>query len=129
MTGELYQMEVGVKAPLVDSQNFLTAALDTCAGCILIRANQVPPGAIVRTLKFPPTISSAQGQSVDVLRVLNSMTQLSGAGISVPTEFIVVEKLVVPAVLGTPWNDQNVLSISPRRGDFNGAVPRKHGTS
>jgi hypothetical protein len=44
------------------------------------------------------------------------MTQLRGAGVSVPTEFIVVEKLVVPAVLGKPWIDQNVLSISPRRG-------------
>jgi hypothetical protein len=90
MTGELYQMEVGVKAPLVNSQIFLTAGLDTWAGCNLIRANQVPPGAIVRTLKYPPTISSAQGQFVDVMGVLTLMTQLRGAGVSVPTEFIVL---------------------------------------
>jgi hypothetical protein len=70
MTGELYQIEVGVKAPLVNSHIFLTDALDMCAGCNLIRANQVPPGAIVRTLKCPPTISSSQGQSVDIMGVL-----------------------------------------------------------
>ena len=115
MTGELYQIEVGVKAPLVNSQIFMTAALDTCAGCNLVRANQVPEGAILRTMKRPPAISSAQGQQVDVLGIVTLMIQVRGVGVSVPMEFLVVKKLVVHAVLGTPWIDQNVLSISPRQ--------------
>ena len=122
MTGELYQIKVGVKSPLVQSHIFLTAALDMCAGCNLVRANQVPEGSIIRDLKRPPVISSAQGQAVDVIGVVTLMTQLRGVGVSVQMEFIVVEDLVAPAVLGTPWIDQNVLFISPQRGTVLGQL-------
>jgi Reverse transcriptase (RNA-dependent DNA polymerase) len=116
MTGELYQLEIGVSSGEDSGQRiFLEAALDTCAGCNLIRANQIPLGVEVRPLQHPPVVSAAQGQPVKVLGVAVLVIDIPGVGTFVPTEFLVVEKLVVPCVLGTPWIDSNVSSIFPRK--------------
>jgi transposase InsO family protein len=41
--------------------------------------------------------------------------QLPGCQHWLLTDFLVVDKLIVPAVLGTPWIDQQVISIFPKK--------------
>jgi hypothetical protein len=62
LTGELYQVEVGVTTTEAGGQHiFLSAALDTCSGSNLIRTNQLPYGSEVIPLSNPPVVTAAQG--------------------------------------------------------------------
>jgi hypothetical protein len=116
MTGELYQIEVGVTPIDGGSQHiFFDAALDTCAGCNLIRANELPYGAEIRLMSNPPVVSAAQGHPVKVTVIATLNVQLPGFQHWLLTDFLVVDKLIVPAVLGTPWIDQQVISIFPKK--------------
>jgi hypothetical protein len=40
--------------------------------------------------------------------------EVSGTGLADAVNFLVVSNLVVPALLGTPWINKNVLRIEPR---------------
>jgi hypothetical protein len=95
--------------------NYVEAALDTCAGCNLIRANQLPEGCKVESLESTPSITAAQGQKLDVIGQARLKFQLSGSFEWSTVDFLVVEKLVVPVLVGTPWIDENVVSIDPMR--------------
>jgi hypothetical protein len=65
LTGELYQVEVGVTTIEAGGQHiFLSAALDTCSGSNLIRTNQLPYGSKVIPLSNPPVVTAAHGNPV-----------------------------------------------------------------
>jgi hypothetical protein len=114
LTGELFKLHVGISAQGERSTVIYNdAALDTCGGCNLSRRNQVPPGAEVRALNECPRVASAEGQSVKLEGVVTLEVNISSTSFIVPAEFLVVDKLVVPILLGTPWISDHVLSINP----------------
>jgi hypothetical protein len=116
LAGELYQVEVGVTTTEAGGQHiFLSAALDTCSESNLIRTNQLPYGSEVITLSNPPVVTAAQGNPVKVSGVATLRLQLPGHAAWIMTDFLVVDSLIVPAVLGTPWIDRYVLTIFPKK--------------
>jgi hypothetical protein len=71
------------------------------------------PGADVRPLQTEPLVSSAQGQSVTILGVVTLVISVPSTSLKISAEFLVVDKLVIPKLLGTPWINEHALSINP----------------
>jgi Reverse transcriptase (RNA-dependent DNA polymerase) len=116
LTGDIYQLMVTVRAEETSScTNSVYGGLDTCGGCNLIRKNQIPYGAVVKELLDGPKIAQAQGQGLAVIGRVFLMMQVEGSTSFLPVHFFVVEKLVVPLLLGTPWIDAHVLRIEPKK--------------
>ena len=114
MTGDLYELRATFAAsPDARHTNTARVGLDTCAGCNLIRRNQLPYGVAIRSLSRPNRVSSAQGQNVKVLGEVTLTLRLEESTDTMDVEFLVVEALVVPALLGTPWINRYVWSIDP----------------
>jgi hypothetical protein len=88
--------------------------LDTCGGCNIIWKNSLPPGAKICLLYNPPHVHAAQGKRLEILRVASLFLMAAGEIFDTPFNFLVVSELVVPAFLGTPWINSNVLRIEPR---------------
>jgi transposase InsO family protein len=93
----------------------MDVALDTCAGCNLVRKNQVPHGAVIKALENPPSITAAEGNPMVALGSVELFANVAESSSMFKVEFYVVESLVVPALLGTPWIDRNVICIDPLR--------------
>jgi hypothetical protein len=55
-----------------------------------------------------------QGQSLPIIGAVKLLLRLEGSPTEVAVEFCVVQKLVVPLLLGTPWIDRHALSINPK---------------
>ena len=114
MTGDLYELRATFAAtPDARHTNTARVGLDICAGCNLIRRNQLPYGVAIRSLSRPNRVSSAQGQNVKVLGEVTLTLRLEESTDTMDVEFLVVEALVVPALLGTPWINRYVWSIDP----------------
>jgi hypothetical protein len=79
MTGDLYQVHATVRS---DAQSRHTnsnfAGLDTCGGCNLIRADQVPYGAQIVEMSRGPKVTAAQGQSLPIIGALKLLFRLEG---------------------------------------------------
>jgi hypothetical protein len=114
--GELYKIEVGISPIGEGGQRiYYDVALDTCAGCNILRFNQLPHGAVIRPLNSPPIVSAVQGQPVEVTGGATLRIHLPSIKRWIETDFLIVHQLVVPAVLGTPWIDRYVVSIFPKK--------------
>jgi hypothetical protein len=60
-----------------------------------------------------PKIASAQGQAVNITGFVTLDVNIVGSGVQSPVEFLVVDHLVVPVLLGTPWINEHVSAIHP----------------
>ena len=68
MTGDIYELLVTFSAcSQVRQSNTAKVGLDTCAGCNLIRRNQLPEGAVIRRTESASRVRSAQGQHLDMI--------------------------------------------------------------
>jgi hypothetical protein len=104
MTGNIYELFVTFSAsPKSRHTNTAKVGLDTCAGCNLIRGNQLPHGAVIRNQTGTNRVQSAQGQNITMLGEVTLTMKLAGSSDTMEVDFVVVEALVVPALLGTPW--------------------------
>ena len=116
MTGDLYQLMVTVSAkPGLKDTNTMKVGLDTCAGINLIRRSQIPHGTKIRCAPGVTKVRAAQGQNVDMIGEVTLSLTVCGSQDVVAVDFVVVDALVVPALLGTPWIDKYVWSIDPPR--------------
>jgi hypothetical protein len=114
MTGDLYQLMVVVSAaPGAKHTNAMKAGLDTCAGVNLIRRNQVPYGSNIRNSQHGTSVKAAQGQKVSTVGEVTLSMKIADSPDPIAVDFVVVDALVVPALLGTPWIDRYVWSIDP----------------
>ena len=114
MTGDIYELYVTFSAsPQARHTNTARVGLDTCAGCNLIRRNQIPHGAVIRTQPGVNRVQSAQGQNIAMLGEVTLTMKLAGSSEMIEVDFVVVEALVVPALLGTPWINRYIWSIDP----------------
>jgi hypothetical protein len=114
MTGDLYQLMVVVSAaPYAKHTNAMKAGLDTCAGVNLIRRNQVPYGSKIRLFQHGTSVKAAQGQKVSTVGEFTLPMKVSESPDAIAVDFVVVDALVVPALLGTPWIGRYVWSIDP----------------
>jgi hypothetical protein len=114
MTGDLYELMVTLAASSDGRHsNTMRVGLDTCAGCNLIRRNQLPYGAVIRAVEGPNRVQAAQGKQVTIIGEVTLTMRLSGSTETIYAEFLVVEALVVPAILGTPWINRYVWMIDP----------------
>ena len=92
MTGDLYELRATFAAtPDARHTNTARVGLDTCAGCNLIRRNQLPYGVAIRSLSRPNRVSSAQGQNVKVLGEVTLTLRLEESTDTMDVEFLVVE--------------------------------------
>jgi transposase InsO family protein len=115
LSGNIYKIRLGIRSHAACLQALvLDVGLDTCGGCNLIRKDSIPPGSTISSLANPPTIQAAQGEAIEVLGVVPLVLEVSGTGMADAVNFLVVSNLVVPALLGTPWINKNVLRIEPR---------------
>jgi Reverse transcriptase (RNA-dependent DNA polymerase) len=94
--------------------SIVEACLDTGGGCNLIRQGALPSSTIVHPLKKAPNVAAAQGQKLSVHGVCHLHLQVGDQKTFEPVEFLVVDDLVVPLLLGTPWIDNHVVHIEPR---------------
>jgi hypothetical protein len=114
MTGDLYELMVTLAASSdARHSNTMRVELDTCAGYNLIRRNQLPYGAVIRAVEGANRVQAAQGQQVTIIGEVTLTIRLSGSTETIDAEFLVVEALVVPALLGTPWINRYVWRIDP----------------
>ena len=60
-------------------------------------------------------VRAAQGQNVDMIGEITFSLIVCGSQDVVAVDFVVVDALVIPALLGTPWIDKYVWSIDPPR--------------
>jgi hypothetical protein len=67
-----------------------------------VRKDALPLDAVVRPLKKAPKVAASQGQRVPVIGVFYLGLKMGGHKTADPVEFLVVESLVVPLLLGTP---------------------------
>ena len=115
MTGDFYQVLATVRTDLQSRHsNSNYAGLDTCGGCNLIRADQVPFGAQIVEVSRGPQITAAQGQTLPIMGAVKLLLRLDGSQAEVEVACFVVQNLVVPLLLGTPWIDGHVLAINPK---------------
>ena len=114
MTGELYELRLTL-ASSADARHTNTArvGLDTCAGCNLIRYNQLPVGSVVRPLTGQNKVRAAQGQPLVIRGEVTLTLRLAESPDTMEVDFLVVDVLVLPALLGTPWINRFVWSIDP----------------
>jgi hypothetical protein len=105
------------------------ACLDTGGGCNVMHQGALPSSTIVNPLKNVPKISAAQGQKLSILGVCHLILQIGDQKTSEPVELLVVDDLVVPLLLGTPWIDTHIVQIEPRTREvllqFPGLSPRR----
>jgi hypothetical protein len=92
----------------------MDVGLDTFCGFNLIRKNSLPPGAKIYPLSNPPHVHAAQGKRLEILGVAPLFLMPGEGKFEEPVNFLFVSELVVPALLGTPWINSNVLRIEPR---------------
>ena len=117
MTSGIYEIELTVGVDFyhkAQTINCVRAALDTCGGCNLIRRNQIPPGIAIQPLSRPTKIAAAQGQDLHALGEVRLQIRVGTIKVVTEAEFLVVEQLVVPVLLGTPCTDRNVFGIDPK---------------
>jgi hypothetical protein len=74
----------------------------------------MPLNAIMREVRTTSSISAAQGQRLDVLGVTTLFISVGNSRDIAAVYFFVVEKLVVPVLLGTPWIDRFVRCMTPK---------------
>jgi hypothetical protein len=116
MTGDLYQLMVTVSAaPGVKEINTMKAELDTCADINLMRRSQIPHGVKIRRAQGVTKVKAAQGQKIDMIGEFTLSLTVFGSPDVVAVDFMVVDALVVPALLGSPWIDKYVWSIDPQK--------------
>jgi hypothetical protein len=72
-------------------------------GCNFERKTQLPTSAVIRDFRDELRIASAEGRSVEILGVVTLTLTLPGTNFAKSVDFLVVEKLVVTVLLGTPW--------------------------
>jgi hypothetical protein len=114
LTGNIYELFVTFSAsPEARHINTAKVGLDTCAGCNLIRRNQLPHGAVIRNKTGANRVQSAQGQNITMLGEVTLTIKLAGSSDRMEVDFVIVEALVVPALLGTPWINRYIWSIDP----------------
>jgi hypothetical protein len=114
-SGVIHKIRIELLSNIACSQKtVMDVGLDTCGGCNLIRKNSLPPGATMYPLSNPPHVHDAQGKKLEILGVSTLLLKAGGEKFEEPVDFLVVSELVVPALLGTPWINFNVLRIEPR---------------
>lgn len=91
----------------------MKVGLDTCSGVNLIRRSQIPYGAKIRRAPGVTNFKAAQGQKVEMIGEVTLSLTVVGSSDPVAVDFVVVDALVVPALLGTPWIDKYVWRIDP----------------
>jgi hypothetical protein len=115
LSGTVYKIRLGIRSHVACLQALvLDVGLDTCGGCNLIRKDSVPPGSTISSIEYLPTIQAAQGEALKILGVVSLILEVGGPGLADAVSFLVVSDLVVPALLGTPWINENVLRIESR---------------
>jgi hypothetical protein len=94
-----------------------------------VHQGALPSSTIFNPLNNVPKISAAQGQKLPILGVCHLFLQIRDQKTSEPVELLVVDDLVVPLLLGTPWIDTHVFQIEPRTREvllqFPGFSPRR----
>jgi transposase InsO family protein len=91
------------------------AVVDTGAGPNLIHKDLLPPDWICKETAVaasPVHIKDANGRLLSSVGMVQLPCQVGG--LTVATDFIVVERLAVPLILGCDFIDQNILSIRPK---------------
>jgi hypothetical protein len=115
ISGNIYKIRVELRSHVDCSQKIVVdVGLDTCGGCNLIRKDSLPPGSIINTLLDPPKIQAAQGKPLEIIGVSSLHLNAGGNDLEEVVYFLVVVELVVPALLGTPWINSNVVRIESR---------------
>jgi hypothetical protein len=92
----------------------MKVGLETCAGINLIRRSQIPH---VKKDSSRSGSDESQGCARPKVYLIGEVTlSLTGCGFQdvVAVDFVVVDPLVVPAFLCTPWIDKYVRSIDPQ---------------
>ena len=103
MTGELYELRLTLaSSAYARHTNTARVGLDTCAGCNLIRYNQLPVGSVVRPLTGQNKVRAAQGQTLVIRGEVTLTLRLAESPDTMEVDFLVVDVLVLPALLGTP---------------------------
>jgi hypothetical protein len=114
MTGDIYELYVTFSAsPEARHTNTARVGLNTCAGCNIIRRNQLPHCTVVRTQPGVNRVQPAQGQNISMLGEVTLTMKLAGSSYTIDVDFVVFEALVVPAFIGTPWINRYIWSIDP----------------
>jgi hypothetical protein len=107
VTGDLSHLMVMVSAaPGAKHTNAMKAVLDTCAGVNMIRRNQVPYGSKIRNYGHGTSVKAAQGQKVSTVGEVTLSMKVSESPDPFAADFVVVDALVFPALLGTQWIDR-----------------------
>jgi hypothetical protein len=100
-------------APGAKHTNPMKAGLDTCAGVNLIRRKQVPYGSNIRNSQYGTSVKAAQGHKLSTVGEVTLSMKIAESPNPIAVKFVVVDALVVPALLGSPWIDRYVWSIDP----------------
>jgi len=96
------------------------AVLDTGAGPNLIRANVLPPDWRSQGLLVPATprhVRDANGRLMATIGTIRTPCRI--ANYTAMTDFLVVERLAVPLILGCDYIDKNIATIRPAEGIIN----------
>ena len=112
--GAIHKLSVELTSDQSTTQSLVEACLDTGGGCNLVRADVLPTGTPVHQITAVPNINAAQGQALSVIGLSHLYLQMGDQKTLAPVEFLVVQDLVVPLLLVTPWIDTHVLSNEPR---------------
>jgi hypothetical protein len=103
LAGAVYKIKVDVSSSVTLRPAYsVEACLDTGGGCNLIRRDTLPPTTSVQPLSEIPRISAAQGEYLSIRGFCQLFLQAGEQRSAEPTDFLVVDDLVVPLLLGTP---------------------------
>jgi hypothetical protein len=112
LSGAIYKIRVELLSDIACSQRtIMDVGFDTCGGCNLIRKDALPPGSKIYPLSNPPNVHAAQGKQIEILGAAPLVVIAGGSVFQESGQFLVVSDLVMPALLGTPWINSNVLII------------------
>ena len=80
LTGDIYELFATFSAsPKARHTNTAKVGLDTCAGCNLIRRNQLPHGVVIRNQTGANRVQSAQGQNITMIGEVTLTMKLAGS--------------------------------------------------
>ena len=112
MTGPIYRAPVTVTHPDDPFEVSVDGGIDTCGGASVIRRDVLPRSVAITPLEKPVGLQPAQGPKMSVLGTAEVQLKLGQVTLP-PMQLVVADELVLPLILGAPWIDRFVQSISP----------------
>ena len=127
LTSDIYMVSgsIGTEQDVMTSHDI---AVDTCAGCNLIKRSSLPPGWEQHVVDDPevPVLGGAESSQLKISGIINLVVRFKNTLFRLP--FVICDNLVVDVILGTTFLNTHVGSIDVENQRINfrnkrGSVP------